>query len=61
VLDFMSGRVRRAPYVVRRLGVDWLWRLAVQPSRFKRQASTIPVFLWLAVRHAAALRRLRVP
>ena len=56
VLDFMSGRVRRAPYVVRRTGVDWLWRLVVQPSRFRRQASTIPVFLWLAARHAARLR-----
>jgi N-acetylglucosaminyldiphosphoundecaprenol N-acetyl-beta-D-mannosaminyltransferase len=60
VLDFFSGRVRRAPYVIRRLGVDWLWRSAVQPSRFKRQRDTIPLFLWLAAREALRLRRLRV-
>jgi len=57
VLDFMSGRVRRAPYVMRRLGVDWLWRLAVQPRRIRRQGATIPVFLWLALREAARQRR----
>ncbi|HEU5315653.1 MAG TPA: WecB/TagA/CpsF family glycosyltransferase [Chloroflexota bacterium] len=61
VFDFMSGRVRRAPSLVRRAGVDWLWRLAVQPSRFRRQASTIPVFLWLAALRAAELRGLRLP
>jgi len=60
VFDFMSGRVRRAPYAVRRLGVDWLWRLVVQPSRIKRQGRTIPVFLGLALREATRRRGLRV-
>jgi len=60
VLDFMSGRVRRAPYVIRRLGIDWLWRLAVQPRRIRRQGVAIPVFLWLALREAVRLRRLRI-
>lgn len=60
VLDFFSGRVRRAPYLVRRVGLDWLWRAAIQPTRFKRQADTIPLFLWLAFREAWRLRRLRV-
>ena len=61
VLDFFSGRVRRAPYFVRRLGVDWLWRAALQPSRLKRQADTIPLFLWLALRESMRLRGLRIP
>lgn len=56
VLDFMSGRVRRAPYLVRRAGVDWLWRLVLQPSRIKRQGRTIPVFLALAALEAARRR-----
>ena len=60
VLDFFSGRVRRAPYVVRRLGVDWLWRAAMQPRRIKRQAHTIPRFLWLAAGEALRRRGLRV-
>lgn len=61
VLDFFSGRVRRAPYVVRRLGVDWLWRAAMQPRRIRRQADTIPLFLWLAIREALRRRGLRLP
>jgi N-acetylglucosaminyldiphosphoundecaprenol N-acetyl-beta-D-mannosaminyltransferase len=59
VLDFMSGRVRRAPYAIRRVGLDWLFRLVVQPSRFKRQASTIPVFLFLVARDAVSRRSAR--
>ena len=60
VLDFFSGRVRRAPYLVRRLGVDWLWRSAVQPSRLRRQRDTIPLFLWLVAKEAVRLRRLGI-
>jgi N-acetylglucosaminyldiphosphoundecaprenol N-acetyl-beta-D-mannosaminyltransferase len=56
VLDFMSGRVRRAPSVVRRLGLDWLFRLLIQPHRFRRQATTIPTFLWFALCEATRLR-----
>ena len=60
VLDFFSGRVRRAPAVIRRLGVDWLWRAALQPSRIRRQADTIPLFLWLAGREALRRRGLGI-
>jgi N-acetylglucosaminyldiphosphoundecaprenol N-acetyl-beta-D-mannosaminyltransferase len=59
VLDFMAGRVRRAPPLVRRLGLDWLFRLAVQPRRFRRQATTIPPYLSLALDEAARRRRSR--
>jgi N-acetylglucosaminyldiphosphoundecaprenol N-acetyl-beta-D-mannosaminyltransferase len=37
VLDFISGRVRRAPRWVRDLGLEWLFRLLVQPRRWRRQ------------------------
>jgi N-acetylglucosaminyldiphosphoundecaprenol N-acetyl-beta-D-mannosaminyltransferase len=37
VFDFWSGRVPRAPALLRRLGFDWLFRLAVQPWRWRRQ------------------------
>lgn len=32
-LDFISGRQRRAPLLVRRFGAEWLWRLAGDPRR----------------------------
>lgn len=59
VLDFMAGRVRRAPAIVRRVGLDWLFRLAMQPSRIRRQASTLPVFAIMAVAEAARVRLTR--
>ena len=35
--DFLSGTVPRAPIVLRKIGVEWLFRLIVQPWRWKRQ------------------------
>ena len=34
--DVMAGRVRRAPLWMQRSGLEWLYRLACQPSRFGR-------------------------
>lgn len=37
VIDFMSGRVKRAPKLFRSLGMEWLFRLLNEPRRlFKR-------------------------
>lgn len=33
VIDFLAGRVRRAPAHVRNLGLEWAWRLALEPRR----------------------------
>lgn len=42
--DFFSGRVPRAPLLMRRLGLDWLFRLIVQPWRWRRQLA-LPRFV----------------
>jgi N-acetylglucosaminyldiphosphoundecaprenol N-acetyl-beta-D-mannosaminyltransferase len=34
--DFISGKVKRAPKFVRKIGLEWLWRLILQPGRFAR-------------------------
>jgi N-acetylglucosaminyldiphosphoundecaprenol N-acetyl-beta-D-mannosaminyltransferase len=47
--DYLSGRVRRAPAWMRRLGLEWLFRLAQQPSRARRML-VLPVFLLLVIR-----------
>ena len=39
--DFISGQVSRAPYVIRFLGLEWLYRLIRQPWRWKRQLSLL--------------------
>lgn len=54
-LDFLSGRVRRAPAWVRRSGFEWLYRLVRQPWRWKRQR-VLPVFALLAAAEALRLR-----
>lgn len=33
VVDFLAGRVRRAPAKVRDLGLEWAWRLVLEPRR----------------------------
>lgn len=35
--DFLSGKSRRAPGWMRRLGLEWLWRLALEPGRLFRR------------------------
>ncbi len=34
--DFISGKVKRAPLLLRRLGLEWLYRLSKEPKRFFR-------------------------
>ena len=43
--DVWSGEVQRAPVVYRKLGCEWLYRVLMQPSRFKRIFPTLPLFL----------------
>ena len=46
---FISGGTRRAPTWVRRFYLEWLWRLARQPWRLRRQMA-LPAFAWLVLR-----------
>jgi len=43
-LDFIAGRVRRAPLWMRRVHLEWLYRLIRQPWRVRRMAA-IPRFV----------------
>ena len=42
--DYEAGRIKRAPKVVQKMGIEWLWRLCREPSRIKRQ-SVLPVYV----------------
>lgn len=39
--DFISGEVSRAPVFIRTIGLEWFYRLLVQPWRIKRQLALI--------------------
>lgn len=46
--DFLSGRQRRAPRIMQRLGLEWLYRLYREPWRWKRMLA-IPKFMCIVL------------
>lgn len=44
--DFIAKKIRRAPKWMQDLGLEWLFRLVLQPWRAKRQWSLV-VFTWM--------------
>lgn len=48
-LDFLAGAVPRAPLFLRKIGLEWLFRLIVEPWRWKRQIRLIE-FMYLVLK-----------
>jgi len=46
--DFISGRAKRAPRWLQRLGLEWLHRLWHEPWRWRRMLA-LPKFVWLVI------------
>jgi len=64
LFDYYSGRIPRAPLLLRRLGLEWVWRLAMEPGRLARRylIGNIAFLLrlawrWLRYRHQFDQRR----
>jgi N-acetylglucosaminyldiphosphoundecaprenol N-acetyl-beta-D-mannosaminyltransferase len=53
--DVISGRIARAPHLVRRFGLEWLYRLAKEPRRWRRQLA-LPRFVWLVALDELGIR-----
>lgn len=49
-LDVLSGTVLRAPVFMQKAGLEWLYRLTTQPSRFNRM-KVLPLFLIEVIWH----------
>ncbi|BBA37567.1 glycosyl transferase, WecB/TagA/CpsF family [Methylocaldum marinum] len=47
--DVIAGKVRRAPLLLRRMHLEWFYRLAREPRRLGRQ-SELPRFAWCVIR-----------
>lgn len=47
--DYLGGKVVRAPLFLRNLGLEWLFRLCVQPWRIKRQRALLE-FIYLVLK-----------
>jgi N-acetylglucosaminyldiphosphoundecaprenol N-acetyl-beta-D-mannosaminyltransferase len=51
--DVIAGTKQRAPRIVQRIGLEWLFRLVQEPSRWRRQLA-LPQFALAAAREALA-------
>lgn len=59
IIDFLGGKTPRAPTWMRNLGVEWVFRLGMEPRRlFQRYVIGNPLFLTRALRLASLNRRL---
>ncbi len=56
--DVVAGRIERAPGVIRRFGLEWLYRLAKEPWRWRRQLA-LPRFVWLVALDEFGIRSAR--
>ena len=48
--DFLSGRQRRAPRIMQRMGLEWLYRLYREPWRWKRMLALPRFFVTVLLR-----------
>lgn len=53
--DYLAGVVPRAPLFLRRLGLEWFFRLMVQPWRWRRQLRLLK-FVWLLTKEEIILK-----
>ena len=47
--DYISGKIKRAPKILRSFGLEWAYRLINEPWRIKRQA-VLPKFAYLVIK-----------
>lgn len=58
ILDFMGGKVTRAPEIFRKTGMEWVYRLILEPKRlFKRYVLGNGLFLMRAILTMIACKR----
>jgi N-acetylglucosaminyldiphosphoundecaprenol N-acetyl-beta-D-mannosaminyltransferase len=51
IVDFLGRRTRRAPKLLRILGLEWAFRLMLEPRRlFSRYVLGNPIFVWRSLR-----------
>jgi len=47
--DVFSGKAKRAPAVVQKLRLEWLWRVLLNPKKIAK-AKSLPIFAWKVFR-----------
>ena len=54
--NMISGRKARAPKILQRFNLEWLWRLMIEPSRIGRIFNAVIVFPWLVFKSKISTR-----
>lgn len=55
--DVLAGYVKRAPRLVQVVGLEWAWRLLMEPRKlWRRYATTNTQFIWLVAREVLTRR-----
>ena len=50
-VDVLAGKVKRAPRIWQKLGLEWLYRVVQEPRRlWKRYAVTNTIFIWMLIK-----------
>lgn len=56
--DYLAGTIRRAPRMMQRLYLEWLYRLVQDPKRmWKRYVTTNAKFFWYLLRERRLMKR----
>jgi N-acetylglucosaminyldiphosphoundecaprenol N-acetyl-beta-D-mannosaminyltransferase len=53
--DVISGNLKRAPIIFQKLQLEWLFRLILQPWRYRRMLD-LPRFVWRVLRNSKSLK-----
>ncbi len=48
-VDVLSGNVKQAPSIYKKLGIEWLYRTIKQPKRLKRIFPALPIFFFQSI------------
>lgn len=48
--DYLSGAIQQPPDVIRKVGLEWLYRLIIQPWRIQRQFKRLPIFIGMILK-----------
>lgn len=48
--EFISGKINRAPKWMRKIGLEWIYRLVKEPRRAGRIWNATVVFIWLVIK-----------
>lgn len=51
-VDYIAGTIKPPPEIITRIGLEWLYRLIIEPKRlYKRYFYIVPLFIYLIIRN----------